>query len=412
MSFWNFFWGGNATAKNKGTQNTRPGSSPHEDTIHVNIDGAMQISTVWACVTLIVENVASLPLDVYIRTKSGGRKKALTEEIYGILHNQPNYYQTSNEYWEEMLLNRVLSGNGYALKVINGVGDVSGLIPLSSGQMEVELSETKELIYKYQENGVTKPYLQNEIFHIRGMGNGYKGMGVLDYMRASASLSIKSQNHMNRTFNKDARRPGLLYTGGKVLNDAQRAAVKQNFGDITCGKRDGLYLMEGDFRFEALGMTPADIQLLETRKFSVQDLARWFGVPSVLINDTAETTTLGSSVEQIVNGFYKLKLRPMLESIEKALDMRVLTRKQREAGMFCEFNLDALLRSSLNERMEVYSKGVQNGVYLRNECREYENLPSIAGGDIPTAQSNLLPLDKLGQQVNSGGNVPPEPIQQ
>ena len=188
-------------------------------------------------------------------------------------------------------------------------------------------------------------------------------------------------------------------------------ALKNNFGDIVSGSEKELYILEAQFKFDALGMSPADIQLLETRQFAVQDLARWFGVPSVLINDTGETTALGSSVSQIIDGFHRLTLRPQLERIEQALMKRVLSSRQRAKGAIIEFNLDALLRASLKDRMDKYAKGVQNGIYNRNEPRKRENLPPFEGGETFTAQVNLMPVDKLGQQQASG-NVAPEPIEQ
>jgi HK97 family phage portal protein len=158
-------------------------------------------------------------------------------------------------------------------------------------------------------------------------------------------------------------------------------------------------------------MSPADIQLLESRKFAVQDIARWFGVPSILINDTAESTSLGSSTEQIIDGFHRLKLRPQLGRIEQAISKRVLTAKQRSQGYEAEFNLDALLRASLKDRMEIYAKAVQNGLKTRNECRARENDSPIPGGDFLTAQTNLAPLDALGKIQQTSG-VPAAPVQQ
>jgi HK97 family phage portal protein len=159
-------------------------------------------------------------------------------------------------------------------------------------------------------------------------------------------------------------------------------------------------------------MSPADLQLLETRKFSVQDLARWLGVPSVLVNDTQETTALGSSVEQIIEGFYKLKLRPLLTMLEQAIEKRILTVEQRSKGMFVKFNMAALLRANLKDRMEVAAKAVQNGLKTRNECRAYEDDDPIDGADELTAQSNLLPLHRLGEQTTTGGSVPPDTVRQ
>lgn len=405
------FFGGNALGHIEGVQDSTPSTSAHDDAPMVGVDSSLQISTVWACVSLIVENIASLPLVVYTLDNNGKRIVDRDSNIYKILHDQPNKNQTSMVFWMVMLLNYVLRGNAYAVISRNGVGDLMSLQPLSADQIQVIYAEDGSLLYRYQYGYAIQTYKQEQILHIRGLGNGLIGLSPLDYMRSSVGLSIRAQNHINKTFNKDARRPGLLMTD-KVLSESQRSAVKKNFGDIASGNGRELYLMEADFKFEALGMSPADIQLLETRKFTVQDLARWFGVPSILVNDTQETTSLGSSVEQIIDGFYKLKLRPMLEMIEQAIQNQVLTQQQRTKRMYVEFNLDALLRSSLSDRMEVYSKGAQNGIYTRNECRARENLDPLDGGDILTAQSNLLPLDKLGTQVNTGGSVPPDTVRQ
>lgn len=402
---------GNATEQRKGSQDNAPSASAHDDNFSGGIDGAMQISTVWACVTLIVENIASLPLMVYQTDAEGRRSLDRDSRTYKILHDTPNAWQTSIEFWEQMLLNLVLRGNGYARIERDSKGEVLALWALAADQMEVVIEDNGSLKYKYLLDNKILDYTAAQILHIKGMGNGVVGLSTLEYMRSSVGLSISSQNHTTKTFRKDARRPGILMTD-TVLTPTQKDAVKKNFGDIAAGNGRELYVLEAQFKFEPLGMSPADIQLLETRRFTVQDLARWFGVPSVLINDTTETTSLGSSVEQIIDGFHKLKLRPLLERIEQALYQRVLTPAQRAKGMVVEFNLDALLRSSLNDRMEIYAKGAQNGVYTRNECRRRENLEPLAGGDMLTAQSNLLPLDKLGAQVNTGGNVPPDPIKQ
>jgi HK97 family phage portal protein len=416
MGFFSKFFGlfsGNVTWQRTGFQSASPSTSPYEDTPGVGVDGALQVSTVWACVTLIVENVASLPLVVYTIDSDGKRNVDRNSEMYRIFHDRTNSYQTSMVFWGYMLLNLVLRGNAYAYIRRGSLGQVVALEPKSSDQMQPFLDEYNVLWYRYQSGYAIQTYKAEEILHIRGLGGQIAGMGVLDYMRASVGLSINAQNHLHRTFGKKARRPGILMSQ-RVLNDQQRASVRKNFQGIASGEGEdsGLYILEADFKFEALGMSPADIQLLETRKFTVQDLARWFGVPSILVNDTAESTSLGSSVEQIIAGFYKLKLRPMLELIEQAIQEQVLTEKDRAKRMYVEFNLDALLRSSLAERMDVYSKGVQNGIYTRNQVRAKENDDPLPGGDMLTAQSNLLPLDKLGTQVNTGGNVPPDTVRQ
>ncbi len=406
-----FNWfGGNANSQTSGSQLTTPSASAHDDNPQLGIDSALQVSTVWACVTLLVENIASLPVFVYTTDASGTLEKASETRIFDIFHKSPNSQQTAQEFWEQMLLNYFLRGNCYARIRRDSNGEAVSFHPLSADQIEVIIADDGSLIYEYTREQNSFIYLANDILHIHGMGNGVVGLSALDYMRASVGLAIKAQNHTNKTFRKNARRPGILMSDN-VLSKEQRTALKQNFGEISSGSEKELYVLEANFKFDPLGMSPADIQLLETRQFSVQDLARWFGVPSVLINDTAQTTSLGSSVKEIIDGFYKLKLRPIVGKIEKTCEKQVLTARQRSTGLKIKFNLDALLRSSMAERMDLYSKAVQNGLKTRNECRALENDPAIEGGGGLTVQSNLLPIEKLGEQTQPG-KVSESPIQQ
>jgi HK97 family phage portal protein len=187
----------------------------------------------------------------------------------------------------------------------------------------------------------------------------------------------------------------------KVLKPEQRTALMRNFAGMTEGNTSRLYVLEANMKYEQLSMSPEDQQLLETRNFTVSEICRWFDVPPVLVHHN-DTTTWGSGIEQIVDGFYKLTVRPMLVSIEQAVRKRVMTPQQR-ANMSVEFALDALLRGSPTQRAELYAKNVQNGIMTRNECRQLENLPPAAGADALTAQSNLLPLAMLGTVTASGG---------
>lgn len=156
-------------------------------------------------------------------------------------------------------------------------------------------------------------------------------------------------------------------------------------------------------KYEQLSLSPEDQQLLESRQFTVEEIARWFGVPSVLINQS-NVTAWGTGIDALIEGFYKLTIRPLLVSIEQALTKRVLTPAQR-AVLSVEFSLEGLLRSSLKDRAEIYSKLVQNGLKTRNECRQLENDPPVQGGDELTAQTNLAPLSKLGAISTGVGNV-------
>ena len=405
------FWRSNAIEQRKGRQDNAPILSAHEDSPSVGVDSSLQVSSVWACVTLIVENIASLPLFVYDTDEKGERRMAKNTRIYRILHDKPNERQTAFEFWEQMLLNYVLRGNAYARIGRDARGEAISLWPLASDQVEVIVDDDGSLVYEYQYGEKSLTYNESEILHIRGMGNGIVGMSPLEYMRSSVKVATSAQNHTSYVFRRKGRRPGIM-TSQVDLKQDQREKLKNDFSDIVKGTNEELYLLAAWLKFEPLGMSPADIQLLETRRFSVQDIARWFGVPSILINDNAESSTLGSSAQQIIESFHKLKLRPFLERIEQRINKSVFTTEQISKGMIAEFNDGALLRMSLADRMEVMAKGVQNGIYKRSDCRKWENLEFVEGSDKLTAQTNLAPLDKLGDLSKQTGNVPADPIRQ
>ena len=417
MSFFSriFKWvTGNATAQRHGSQYSTPATSAHDNTPIIHIDGALQISTVWACVTLLVETISSLPLFVYQTDAAGNRTKLpRSSRLAQVLSKSPNNRQTTQEFWEQLLLNYFLRGNCYARKQRDSKGEIVALWPMAADQIEVIQTEDGTIFYKYYIDTKTMVFESKDVFHIKGMGNGLIGLSPLDYMRSSLGLAINSQNHLTKTYDKNGRRPGILMSD-MVLTTEQRAALKLNFADIVSGDAKELYILEAQFKFEPLGMTPADIQLLETRQFSVQDLARWFGVPSVLINDIGQGTALGSSVTQIIEAFFKLKLRPQLNRFEKAIEKNIFSAAQRGKGYTVEFNFDALLRAALKERMEIYARAAQNAILTRNEIRRMENLPPIEGGDDLTAQVNLIPIGKLGetQPMTERRATPPEPIEQ
>lgn len=396
-------WFGNvgSTGQQDGVQLGEPFTRVYDSNRDYGIDGALQVSAVWASIELLTDNIASLPLFVYKKDASmeGHKTLARGTPLWTLLHTSPNRRHTPMEFWQFMVMNYLLRGNAYARLVRNDAGEVIEMWPLASDQVEVDVLVDKTIVYKYQYEGQVAVYDEKSIFHWRDKGNGIIGMSRLDYMRNSVGIAISAQNHTADVYNKSGKRPGVFMID-KLLTEAQRTSIRNNYRGLTEGSDDDLLVLEAGAKFEPLSLTPADLQLLDTRKFSVEDIARWFGISSVMINDTAKTTTWGTGIGQLIEGFYKFRLRPMLESLEQCLERRVLTSGQRELYSV-EFSLDAILRGSLADRLDAGAKGVQNGLYTRNEWRQLENLPKMEGGDELTAQLNLAPINQLGNQGNA-----------
>ena len=391
-----FGWWGSvgSTTQNRGVQDTRPLQNVYKNAPEVSIDGALQVSAVWASIELLTDNIASLPLFVY-KNLNGNRELARDESLWRVLHDRPNSRHTPMEFWQFITFNYLMRGNAYARIERDSAGNAIALWPMASDQVQVTVLDNGTISYEYYINGRIIVYGQDSILHFRDKGNGIIGMSRLDYMKSSVGVAINAQNATSKLYTNDNKRPGVFMID-KTLTEEQRDQVRKNFAGLAESGEDDLLVLEAGAKFEPLALSPQEVQLLETRKFSVEDISRWFGIPSILINDLANRVPYGNNTD-LAEFFYKFKLRPMLVNFEQALTQRVLTAAQRST-LTVEFNLDALLRSNLKDRMEIYSQAVQNGLKTRNECRQLENDAPLAGGDMLTAQVNLSPLEMLGQQ--------------
>jgi len=391
-SFLGWFGWGRALGENTGKQQSGTSSALIEGSVALAPDGAMQLSTVWSCVWLLANVVASLPLFVYANV-AGKRELARDTRLYQLLHDSPNSRMTPVEFWVAMLLNLLLRGNAYARIERAANGEAVALWPMAADQVEVHVLDDGSVAYLYKVGGNLAALAEANVLHIKDIGNGTIGLDRLDYMRATTSEATNSQTAASTTFANGGKPSGILMID-KVLKPEQREAIRRNFGQMAEGSTSRLVVLEADMKYQQVNLTPEDQQLLETRRFSVEELCRWFGVPPVLVGHS-NVTAWGSGIEQLIDGFYKFTVRPALVRIEQAVTKRVLTPAQR-ATLTVEFSFDALLRASLKDRMDIYAKATQNGIFTRNECRQLENLPPDDDGNELTAQINLAPLHLLG----------------
>lgn len=393
---------GFALADRKGVQADSPATALVDGTRSASPDNALQISAVWACVQLLAGIIASLPLFVYRNLGDGRRTLERGSMLWMLMHDSPNARMTSAEFWAAMLINLLLRGNAYARIDRSANGEAYALWPMSADQVEQRVLEDGSVVYLYRIDNDIAVLAADNVLHLKGMGNGTIGLSRLDYMRASVDEAANAQTAANRVFANGGKPTGVLMLD-QVLTPEQRTRLKQNFEELATASTSRLFVLEANMKYQQVSLTPDDMQILSTRQFGVEEICRWFGVPPVMVGH-ANVTTWGSGIEQIIDGFYKVNVRPMLVAIEQAIAKRVLTPAQR-AVLTVEFNLDGLLRANIKDRFEVYAKAVQNGLKTRNECRQLENDPPVAGGDALTAQSSLVPVDKLGTVIQGASNA-------
>lgn len=383
-----------------GIQYSSPNNYSAESASPVSFESAMQLSAVWACVKLLSETVASLPLTFY-RVTAEGRRVAETHPLTLLFSSKVNRYQTKVEFFETVLLNLIVHGNAYVQ--IGRDGDrITSLLPLLTAQMETRLLDDGSVVHQYTHDGGVTVFSDRSIWHLKLMGNGVIGMSPLAYQRNTLGIAQAAESAVTKIYRNGAKPSGVL-TMDKVLNPQQRAQVRESFATLTTSQDDRLMVLEGGMKFDAVSLSPQDIELLASRKFQISEICRWYGVPSVMVNDNNGTTVWGSGIEQIVAGFYKLTLRPILEKIEASILVNLLTPNERNR-MEVEFSFDALLRSDQKSRFESYRVGISSGVMTPNEARAAEHLLPIDGGDQLLVQGAMVPISQAGAMRNTNGN--------
>ena len=336
---------------------------------------------------------------VYETMPDGRRKLARDSRLWMVLHSRPNDVMTPRDFWSTMIMHWAMRGNAYAQIIRDSSGDLISLWPLSPDQTEVFVDENGQVAYKYQKDGQTYILGLDDVFHIKDIGNGLIGLSKLSFMSSSVKEATDTQKFATANAENYGKPSGILTVDHILKKDKngvnERDRIRQSLYDFRTGGSSKIVVLEADMKFNPVTLTPEESQLIENRRFSVEEICRWFGVPPVLIGASG-ATTWGSGISEITSGFVKFTIGPMLVSIEQALRSRVFTLDERMT-MQAEFSLDALMRGDITSRYQAYATAVQNGFKTRNEVRQLENDEPVEGGDMLTAQTNLAPLDKLGQ---------------
>lgn len=358
----------------------------------VTPDSAMSLAAVWACVRLISETVATMPLMLYQTGADGSRTVASSDPLYPLLHQAPNADNTAVEFWEGVALALCLWGNAYARKEMSG-GRLVSLTPLAADRMVVARTRSGALEYRYSDKKARAVYREDQIFHVRGFGgSGDVGLSPISFARQSLGTAMATDQMAGSLFANGARPSGIL-TVDQVLNPEQRQQLRENIVEPFVGSENagGLMVLEAGLQFQQVTMTPEDSQFLETRAFQVEEICRWFRVPPFMVGHTEKTTSWGTGLEQQLIAFLTFSLKPYLVRIEQAVS-RSLIRPEQRLMLKPEFKVEGLLRTDSAARSAFYALMVQNGIMTRNEVRRLENLPPMDGGDDLTVQSQNVPL--------------------
>lgn len=356
----------------------------------VDEQSAMQISAVYACVRLLAETVAALPLHLYRYTDDGkGKESAFDHPLYRILYRQPNDEMSSFIWRETMMTHLLLWGNAYSQIIRDGRNNVLGLYPLLPENVEVDRDEQGQLYYIYHAYTDEVPGEQNqdiyfrkdEILHIPGLGfNGLVGFSPIAMMKNSLGTTLAVEKYGASFFKNGAQPSGVLEHPG-VLKDPQK--IRDNWTAVYGGANNAhrVAVLEEGMAYKAISLPPEDSQFLSTRQFGVEEICRIFRVPPHMVQSLEHATF--SNIEHQSIDFVVHTLTPWLVRFEQAIIKDLLLEEEQDV-LFPKFNVDGLLRGDYQSRMNGYATGISNGFLSPNDIHRLENMdliPAEEGGD-------------------------------
>lgn len=356
---------------------------------------ALQTTAVYACVRILAETIASLPLHTY-RYSPGGKEKVQDHPLYHLLHSESNPEMTSFVFRETLMGHLLLWGNAYAQIIRDGRGRVLGLYPLLPNKMLVSRTDQGILFYQYEKDGRTYLLPNAEVLHIPGLGfDGLVGYSPIAMAKNAIGMAIATEEYGAKFFANGASPGGVLEHPG-VVKDPGKIRESWNAVYQGSGNAHRVAVLEEGMKFQPIGIPPEQAQFLETRKYQLNEIARIFRIPPHMIGDLEKSSF--SNIEQQSLEFVMYTLDPWVIRWEQAIQRALLSGGEKRQ-YFVKFNVDGLLRGDYQSRMNGYAVGRQNGWLSANDIRELENLNRISpelGGDLYLINGNMTKLADAG----------------
>ena len=371
----------------------------------VNERTAMQTTAVYACVRILAEAVASLPLHVYEYQDDGGKKLVHDHPLEYLLHDEPNPEMTSFVFRETLMSHLLIWGNAYAQIIRDGAGRVLGLYPLLPDKMEVQRDDKGNIYYVYSRNSDENPMFKEygniklkaeDVLHIPGLGfDGLIGYSPIAMAKNAVGMTLACEEYGASFFANGANPGGVLEHPG-VLKDPSK--VRESWNSVYRGVSNAhkIAVLEEGMKYQQIGIPPEEAQFLETRKFQINEIARLYRIPPHMVGDLDKSSF--SNIEQQSLEFVKYTLDPWVIRWEQSLQRSLLLPGEK-GKYFIKLNVDGLLRGDYQSRMNGYAVGRQNGWFSANDIREMENMnpiPDEEGGNLYLINGAMTKLADAG----------------
>ena len=360
--------------------------------MRVSPDSALRLAAVYACVRILAETIASLPLVVYQRRPDGGKDRVTDHWLYRLMAKRPNRFQNPFE-WREMLQGHLaLRGNAFNQIITNPRGEIIELMPIHPDRVKIELLPSGEYRYRISDRSGSEVILpRGEVWHLRGLSSdGLMGMSPIELARENLGTALAAQGYGARFFANDAKPTGgWIEFPGSFKDSEAKKVFRESYQQAQSGSNRGKVLvLENGMKFHEVGVTNKDAQFLELRKFQITDVARLFRVPPHMIADLDRATF--SNIEQQSLEFVMHTMTPWAERWEASIQSELLLESD---DIEIEFDFANLMRGDASSRSSYYQSGIQNGWLTRNEARIAENLNPIDGLDQPLRPLNMVEED-------------------
>ena len=301
----------------------------------VTASTAIQMSTVYACVRVIAETIASLPLHVY-QNQGEGSVKALEHPLYPILHDEPNSEMTSFVWRETMLAHLLLWGNAYCQIIRSGRSQILGLYPLLPDRMEVDRDSAGTLTYTYFANsGQTVKLRPEDVLHIPGLGfDGIMGYSPIALEKNAIGLGLAAEEYGSKFFSNGARPSGIL-THPNTVKDPKKLRDSWNAAYGGSNNSGRVAVLEENMSYTPISMPNSEAQFLETRKFQVSEICRIYRVPPHMVGDLEHATF--SNIEHQSISFAVHTIRPWVVRLEQSMNRALFSDKEKKARRVIRF---------------------------------------------------------------------------
>ncbi|ALT81195.1 portal protein [Streptococcus gallolyticus] len=365
---------------------------------------AMQTTAVYACVRILSEAIASLPIHVYERTDKG-KEKRVDHPLYFLLHDEPNPEMSSFVFRETLMSHLLIWGNAYVQIIRDRSGNVISLYPLLPDKMSVHRDSRGILYYKYQRQTEENPNItetgtvilpQEDVLHVPGLGfDGLIGYSPIALAKNAIGMTLATEEYGASFFRNGANPGGVLEHPG-ILKDPKR--VRDSWNEVYKGVANAhkVAVLEEGMKYTQIGIPPEEAQFLQTRKFQINEIARLYRIPPHMVGDLEKSSF--SNIEQQSLEFVKYTLDPWVVRFEQSFK-RALFLPEEKKTHFIKFNVDGLLRGDYQSRMNGYAVGRQNGWLSTNDIRELEDLNLLSdeeGGNLYLINGNMTKLKDAG----------------